>query len=566
MNEPLLRTGERPGRDGDEEDAGLRSRVAELEAVLAAERHRFEVELVAQRRRVSELEERYRGMIDRLDAIFWEADARTFEFTYVSPRAEALLGYPMSRWLGEPRFWETTLHPEDRDWVVATCAAATAAGRNNDFQYRALAADGRVVWLRDMVYVELDEAGAPRLLRGVMLDVTAQKHVEEELRRSGAAKDRFLAMLAHELRNPLGAISNALQVLRRCGPGHASWPRALDVAERQVRHQGQLLDDLLDVSRLTRGKLELRREPLDLGQLVAETAEDARGELEGSGLALSIDIPAEPLWVEGDRTQLAQVLLNLLSNARKFTESGGRVDVRGEVDEAGFAAVRVRDSGIGIEAEMLPQVFEVFSQADVSLERSQGGLGLGLALVQGLVGLHGGVVRAESPGTGKGATFSFALPQVPAPRAEPWPEPPPRAEHGLRILLVEDNVDAAEMLGELLELSGHQVETAHSGPAGLEAARRFLPEVVLCDIGLPGMDGYEVCRQLRADPVTRGAHLVALTGYGGESDRMQAREAGFDLHLVKPVGPDQLQRLLAVWAAGKAGQGLIPPPGAHAPG
>jgi PAS domain S-box-containing protein len=551
LNEPLVRREDSPEQE-------LRRRIDELErqrrelvADLDTERRRFEIELAAQRRRVSELEERYRGMIDRLDAIFWEADAVTFEFTYVSPRAEALLGYPLSRWLGEPRFWEKILHPEDREWVIASCAAATAAGRNNDFQYRALDSQGRVVWLRDMVYVELDDAGRPRLLRGVMLDVTAQKEVEEELRKSGAAKDRFLAMLAHELRNPLGAISNALQVLRRCGPGHPSWVRALDVAERQVRHQGQLLDDLLDVSRLTRGRLELRREPLDLGQLVRDTAEDARGELEGEGLALSVQVADEPLWVEGDGTQLAQVLLNLLSNARKFTEPGGKVEVRAEVDEGGFAAVRVRDTGIGIDAEMLPQVFEVFSQADVSLERSQGGLGLGLALVQGLVGLHGGVVRAESTGRGQGATFSFALPRVPPPSSGLSPAPLPPAENGLRILLVEDNVDAAEMLGELLELSGHEVETAHSGPEGLEAARRFLPEVVLCDIGLPGMDGYEVCRQLKGDPALRGTHLVALTGYGGEADRMQAREAGFDLHLVKPVGPDQLQRLLAVWAAGK---------------
>jgi signal transduction histidine kinase/ActR/RegA family two-component response regulator len=393
-----------------------------------------------------------------------------------------------------------------------------------------------------------DLAELRRRVQALETDLAAAcSRSEEELQRSAASKERFLAMLAHELRNPLGAMSNALQVLRCCGPDHPAWGSALDIAERQVRHQAQLLDDLLDVSRLTRGKLDLRRELLDLGRLAAETAEDARGELEQGGLALAVEVAAEPLWVEGDRTQLAQVLLNLLNNARKFTEQGGRVAVRAGLDAAGRAAVEVRDTGIGIDAEMLPQVWEVFSQADVSLERSRGGLGLGLALVQGLVSLHGGVVSAVSPGPRQGSTFSFALPRAAAPAAAEAAVPAAHGGGGLRILVIEDNRDAAEMLCELLGMGGHRVEAAHSGPAGLEAARRFAPEVVLCDIGLPRMDGYAVGRRLRADPLTCGARLVALTGYGQEDDRLRSREAGFDLHLVKPVGPDVLQRLLARW-------------------
>jgi PAS domain S-box-containing protein len=497
--------------------------------------------------------DRYRGLIDRLDAIFWEADVETFEFTYVSPRAEPLLGYPMERWLHEPGFWVNILHPEDRDWVVESCTKATQEGRDNDFQYRAIAADGRVVWLRDMVYVEKDESGRPKLIRGVMLDITEQKQVEEALRESAAAKDRFLAMLAHELRNPLGAVSNALQVMRTAPPDHPAWARSFQVIERQVKHQAQLLNDLLEVSRLTRGKVELHRERLDLSRLVAETLEDSRAGIVGTGLAVSLEVPGRPVWVEGDPARLSQILSNLLHNAVKFSQPGGRVEVRLS-EEEGRAAVRVTDTGIGIEPAMLPQIWEAFSQADVSLDRTRGGLGLGLALVKGLTELHGGGVLAESEGPGRGARFTITLPLA----AEPAP-PEERAERGqanqagaLSILVIEDNPDAAETLADLLRLFGHEVELAHSGPAGIEAAKRLHPDIVLCDIGLPGMDGYAVARHLRQDPATTSLRLVALTGYGRDSDRRLAREAGFDLHLVKPVEPTELQRLLSEWASQSA--------------
>jgi len=517
----------------------------------SAHRLRLTDELAEERRRVSEIEHRYRGLIDRLDAIFWEADAATFEFTYVSPRAEPLLGYPIERWLDEPGFWATILHPDDRDWVVDCCATATREGRDNDFEYRALAADGRVVWLRDMVYLELDEAGQARLLKGVMLDITAQKKVEDALRESGAAKDRFLAMLAHELRNPLGAVSNALEVMRATPAGQPVWQRALEVVERQVKHQTQLLNDLLEVSRLSRGKIERRRERVDLGLLVQQTVEDCRESIANAGLTASLDLPSHAVWVEGDPTQLAQVFTNLLNNAVKFTESGGRIEV--SVAEAeGNAEVAVADTGIGIDPAMLGQVWGIFNQADSSLERSRGGLGLGLALVKGLAELHGGRVRAESPGLGEGSRFTVSLPTAGAPAApEPDSTEEPAVAKGRRVLVIEDNVDAAETLGDLLRLFGHEVELANSGPAGIETAARFQPDVVLCDIGLPVMDGYEVARQLRQNPALKATHLIALTGYGRESDRRRALEAGFDLHLVKPVEPLELQRLLTEWAAAR---------------
>ena len=502
----------------------------------------------------AELEEekrRYRGLVDQLDAIFWEADAISFEFTYVSPRAEAILGYPMERWLHEPGFWVTILHPEDRDWVVERCQVATSEGRDNDFEYRALAADGRVVWLRDMVYVQKDEAGRARLLRGVMLDITAQKRIEEELRESGAAKDRFLNMLAHELRNPLGAVSNALQVLRASAPGQPAWERALRIIERQVGHQAQLLNDLLQVSRLTRGTVEVHLQRLDLRRLVEETLEDHRAVFEQAGLDLHTGLPPEPVWIQGDPTQLAVALSNLLGNARKFTEPGGRVAVSlGE--EGDQAAVTIRDTGIGLEPGMLQRVWEVFAQADQSLERRRGGLGLGLPLVKGIVELHGGEVRAESLGLGRGATFTLLLPRAGQPEAsEPPPPTDPARPGALRILVVEDNIDAADTLRDLLELFGHQVEVAYTGSQGLEAAQQFRPEVVLCDIGLPGMDGYTVARRLRQDPNTADSRLIALTGYGRDTDRQLAQEAGFDLHLVKPVAPDELRQRLEAWSTRK---------------
>jgi PAS domain S-box-containing protein len=512
---------------------------------------RLRAELADEKRRAREVERRYRGLVDQLDAIFWEADAVSFEFTYVSPRAEAILGYSMERWLHEPGFWVTILHPDDRKWVVECCQQATAEGRDNDFEYRAVAADGRVVWMRDMVYVEKDEAGQARLLRGVMLDITAQKRIEEELRESGAAKDRFLNMLAHELRNPLGAVSNALQVLRGSAPGQPAWERALQIIERQVGHQAQLLNDLLQMSRLTRGALEVHLGRLDLRKLVEENAEDHRAAFAQARLDLHVDLPREPVWIQGDPAQLTVALSNLLGNALKFTEPGGRIDVSlGE--EEGRAAVTVRDTGIGLDPGMLPRVWDVFAQADQSLERRRGGLGLGLPMVKGLIELHGGEVRAESAGVGRGAAFTLLLPRAGQPGpSQPAPPAAPARRSALRILVVEDNTDAADTLRDLLELFGHDVEVAYTGSQGLEAAHQFRPEVVLCDIGLPGMDGYAVARQLREDPETASSRLVALTGYGRDADRDLASEAGFDLHLVKPVAPDELRRHLETWAAEK---------------
>jgi CheY-like chemotaxis protein/two-component sensor histidine kinase len=303
----------------------------------------------------------------------------------------------------------------------------------------------------------------------------------------------------------------------------------------------------LDVSRITRGKVQLRPARLDLVQLVRTTAEDRRPTLEQAGLRLVVEAPLTPVWVQGDATRLAQILINLLDNAAKFTDGNRSVTVSVAADPGrGQAVFAVRDEGVGIEPAMLPHVFDVFAQADRSLERSRGGLGLGLAIVKGLAELHGGEVRATSAGLGKGAEFSVRLPleAEPAALAEPSAEAAPAAE-SRRVLVVEDNRDAAESLRLLLELQGHVVAVAHSGPEGVTEALRWRPDVVLCDIGLPGLDGYGVAGALRRDAATAKARLIALTGYGREEDRSKARAAGFDEHLVKPAAPEELQRLLA---------------------
>jgi CheY-like chemotaxis protein len=388
-------------------------------------------------------------------------------------------------------------------------------------------------------------------------------------------------MLAHELRNPLAPIRNAAHLLKLWGPAEPRLTRAREIIDRQVRHLARQLDDLLDVSRITRGKIELRPVRLDLVALVRETAEDTRGVIEEAGLTLTLDLPPEPLWVQGDPTRLAQVVGNLLANAVKFTQHGGIVTVRlspncgnlaprppclggkGEScpPDAGdspfppreggrgvrSAGLVVRDTGIGIASDMLPRVFETFTQADRSLDRSQGGLGLGLALVKGLVELHGGQVQAHSEGVGRGAEFTVRLPLAAPPAASEVRElSAPAATGPIRVLIVEDNRDAAETLRDLLELSGCTVAVAYSGPEALEMARGFHPEVVLCDLGLPGMNGYEVAAALRQDPAAATARLIAVTGYGQEEDRRRSHDAGFDIHLTKPIDPDELQRLLEV--------------------
>ncbi|WP_437768746.1 ATP-binding protein [Sorangium sp. So ce281] len=415
-------------------------------------------------------------------------------------------------------------------------------------------------WVFSSARLGRDAAGR-RLLVTIAYDITERKRAgdawEATLREADQRKDAFLAMLAHELRNPLGPIRNAVEILRSTGMAQPSLLRACGVIGRQVAHMARLVDDLLDVSRVARGRIQLRTERCDLSRLLRQTAEDYRSTLEASGLELRLDLPIEPLWVSGDPTRLSQAVSNALHNANKFTDAGGRVTVALSATPDGSAVIRVRDTGIGVERATLACMFEPFSQAERSLDRNRGGLGLGLALVKGLVELHGGTASAESAGVGHGTEIVLRLPLARGPEASPARAGPPPgpdsrsagAVRSLRVLIIEDNEDAAEMLQALLAMNGHQVEVALSGAAGVEAARSFRPEVILCDIGLPGgMDGCGVARTLKAleeSADVAPSLMIALTGYGQERDQRRVREAGFDMHFVKPIDPGSLQSLLA---------------------
>jgi CheY-like chemotaxis protein len=400
-------------------------------------------------------------------------------------------------------------------------------------------------------YEAADRALA-RDLAGRVAAALDNARLYQNLQEADRRKDEFLAMLAHELRNPLAPICNALQILRPHQPAEPDAVEAYAVVERQVLQLSRIVDELLDVFRLTHQKVVTRKETLDLVHLVRQTVEDYRAALDGARLTATTDLPNEGVWVLGDRTRLAQVLGNLLQNAIKFSNPGGRVFVRVGTD-AHRATVSVRDTGIGIAPELLPSIFDTFTQADHSLARSRGGLGLGLPLVKGLVEMHGGQVRALSPGLGKGTEVQFWLPLTARPRTPPrTPAAAVPAGRKVRVLIIEDSQDTARTLQVLLTRFGHEVTMAHSGPAGVAAARQGRPDVVLCDLGLPEMDGYEVARALRGDAATARTRLIAVSGYGQEEDRRRSEQAGFDLHLTKPVDPIELQRLLASLPVGSS--------------
>jgi PAS domain S-box-containing protein len=390
--------------------------------------------------------------------------------------------------------------------------------------------------------------GAPAFIGGMAIDITEQKRIEAALREADRRKDEFLATLSHELRNPLAPICNGLQLLRSTALLHPDSAPVFEMIERQVQQLVRLIDDLLDVSRINTGKIVLRRQTVELSAVVHDAVEASRPRIEAARQELTVALPSESIVLEADRTRLAQALLNLLNNASKFTGPEGRIWLTAE-REGEALAIRVRDTGIGIPADMLARVFEMFMQVDRSQERPYDGLGVGLSLVRTLIEMHGGSVDAFSAGPGLGSELEVRLPLPAQERGLPLPAgagelsaDPPAA---LRILVVDDNQDAAESLATLLALKGHDVRTAYDGPGALDAAEELRPAVLLLDIGLPGMNGYEVARKLRERAWFQDVVLIAVTGWGQDGDRRRSQEAGFRHHLVKPVEPAELGRLLA---------------------
>jgi PAS domain S-box-containing protein len=461
-----------------------------------------------------------------------------------NPAAQRLYGYAPEEIVGKSK--ALVIPPERAHELAESLARIRQGQRVAPYETVRLRKDGTRLDVAITISPVRDEAGDIVGAATIARDITERKRTEAALREADRRKDEFLATLAHELRNPLAPLSNALQVLKLAGADPASAEQARGLMERQLSHLVRLVDDLLDVSRITTGKIELRRERIGVKEVVDSALETSGPLIEKCGHQLRVELPDEALVVEADPTRLAQVLANLLNNAAKYTDRGGHIALRAE-RHGNEIVIGVEDDGIGIAPEALPCLFEIFSQADRSVGRAQGGLGIGLSLVRGLVNLHGGSVSVHSDGLGRGSRFSVRLPLAGAPqRAEAHAHATDVAPVSpQRILVVDDNRDSADSLSLLLGLKGHHVRTAYDGTSAIEAARAFRPDVALLDIGLPGLDGYEVARRIRAEESIAQPALVATTGWGHAEDKRRAREAGFDYHMTKPISMEALERFLA---------------------
>jgi PAS domain S-box-containing protein len=495
-----------------------------------------------------ESEERFRLLVESIRdyALFMlDPDGRIVSW---NAGARALKGYRAEEVLG--RHFSLFYPPDDiaRGWPEHELEVAKREGRFEDEGWR-IRKDGSRFWANVIITALYDEERRLRGFAKITRDLTDRKRVER-LEESERQMSEFLAMLAHELRNPLAPIRSALGAMQMRGQDESTLERSRNVIDRQITHLTRLVDDLLDVSRITRGKITLQKEPLELARLLTDVVESSRSLIDARRHTFEVVFPDKPLWVEGDAIRLSQIVLNLLNNAAKFTPEGGRIRLTLE-KENGDAAIRVRDTGVGIPADLLPKIFDIFTQGAHSLDRSEGGLGIGLTLVHRLVALHGGTVRAHSPGPNRGSEFVIRIPllnihTLPEERYTPGRDlalSPPTAAR--RVLVVDDNEDAAETMAILFQFWGHEVRTAYDGPSALSLAAEYRPEIVLLDIGLPGISGYEVAQQLRKMPGLETVTIVAVTGYGQEEDRRRALEAGFNSYLVKPVEPAELQSLIA---------------------
>jgi signal transduction histidine kinase/ActR/RegA family two-component response regulator len=442
--------------------------------------------------------------------------------------------------------WTKCHHPDHVDRVVASVTHSRETGEVWEDTFPLRGKDGKYRWFLSRAIPIRDAKGNIVRWFGTNTDVTEQLAAEESLREADRRKNEFLAMLAHELRNPLAPIRNAVRILQLAG-GDDTIQSVSETMERQVNQLVRMVDDLLDVNRISKGKIELRTSRVELADIVHHAVEAARPNCENRGHDLSIKLPERPVYLDADLARLAQVLANLLNNACKFTSNGGRIALTAET-QGDQVVIRVKDNGIGIAPDELPRIFDMFTQVDTSLERSGSGLGIGLTLVKNLVELHGGTVEANSKGLGHGSEFVVRLPLGAAGLEPARPEPTdakPAAIVSRRILIVDDNRDSARTMAMLLKLSGHETHTAFDGLEAVAAAETLRPHVILLDIGLPGLNGYETAITIRDQSWGKDILLIAVTGWGQDDDRQKAKYAGFNAHLVKPVDHASLAKLLA---------------------
>ncbi len=511
-----------------------------------------------------EQEQQLRLATEAAEVGLWDVDMIADKLFW-PPRVKAMFGISADVEVSMADFF-AGLHPEDSQRTSESYNAAIDPIVRGlyDVEYRTVGKeDGLIRWVAAKGRGIFDSAGKCVRVIGTAIDITARKLVEEQLRRREAElqaadrqKDEFLAMLAHELRNPLAPIRTAAQLLAspKLEPEQLHW--AQKVIKRQSGRMALLLDDLLDISRITQGKLFLKKERVALMAVVDSAVESARPLIDGKNHSFAVSLPPD-VFLEADPLRLSQALSNLLTNAAKYTDPAGHIELVG-IRTADTLCLSVRDDGIGIPADMMDRIFDMFSQVDGSSQRSDGGLGIGLALVKGLVELHGGTIEAKSEGVGLGSIFTMRLPVIGAESIDIYQPPDPISPPAItrKILIADDNKDAAEMLAALLEFDSHEVRVVHNGRAALTLAQTFRPDVMLLDIGMPELDGYEVAKALRQEPWGAKIFLIALTGWGQEDDRRRSKDAGFDQHMTKPIDADTLELLLSASEGGTS----QPPP------
>lgn len=491
---------------------------------------------------LSESQMRFQQIAENIDDVFWMYEPNSATPLYVSPAYEQLWERPSSKLLEDGLDWLLAVHKDDKE-LVSQAYAMFMAGDSYELEYRIQIRNG-IWWVHDRGYVLQDAASNSHRLVRITQDINDRKRYEQSLQEADRRKDEFLATLAHELRNPLGPILNAVQMMK-LAPSPERTEKGLAMVERQTRQLVNLVDDLLDIARITNGKISIKPQSVKLRDFINSAIEASQPLIEKRNHQLIVELPVDEVWMEGDPTRLAQIVLNLLNNAAKYTLRGGHIQLTATAN-SDEVTISVTDNGIGIPVEQRQRIFELFAQANHAPDRAQDGLGIGLSLVKTLVDMHGGSIYVMDADEGAGSRFDLVLPVSGTPHIE---------EENLaissktsvlprKLLVVDDNFDAAEMLVQLLSNAGYEAQYAVDGVQAIELAQAFIPDVVLCDIGLPGMDGHEVARRMSLIPALQNTRLIALTGYGTSTSKFKSREAGFEAHLVKPSSLDEIQSLL----------------------